>query len=137
LGAPESKVRELEPGSVDRHYEEWIFGHVPQTVHFVRFEGDRVTQVRIAALGQPIALHTENEMHGYLDPASIHEVALGDAKSAGGEDEPSRAAPSILKSGEIAQGSTQRVRLPLPSDTTQDKSAPPDKPAAQLTAAIH
>ncbi len=55
-GAPESKVRELVPGSETDHYEEWIYGRVPQTVRFVRIENDRVTQVRIAALGQPIAV---------------------------------------------------------------------------------
>ena len=39
MGAPESKVRELVPGTTDRHYEEWVYGHVPQTVRFVRIEG--------------------------------------------------------------------------------------------------
>jgi hypothetical protein len=111
MGAPESKERELVPGSVDQHYEEWIFGHVPQTVRFVRFEGDRVTQVRVAALGQPIAVHTENEMHGYLDPENIHEVALGDATRSNGEESSGRAAPSILNPGEVAPGSSQRVQI--------------------------
>ena len=55
-GPPENKIRELVEGSTTRHYEEWIFGHQPQTVRFVRLEGDRVTQVRIAALGKPIAI---------------------------------------------------------------------------------
>jgi len=146
LGAPESKIRELVDGSADRHYEEWIFGHVPQTVRFVRFEGDRVTQVRIAALGQPIAVHTENEMHGYLDPEGTREVAMGDSKPGGGEDGPTKAPPSILKPGEVAPGSTQRVQLPVtPAGAPQDKTAPnpatspdapPDKPATQLVAAI-
>jgi hypothetical protein len=132
MGAPESKVRELVPGSEDRHYEEWIFGHVPQTVRFVRFEGDRVTQVRIAALGQPIAVHTENEMHGYLDPENVHEVALGDINPSGGEDAPTRAAPTILKQGEVAPGSQDRVRLPVSAPAP---GAPADKPADQPAAA--
>src|ERR1019366_8747624 len=67
MGAPESKLRELEEGSTDRHYEEWIYGQAPQTVRFVRLEGDRVTEVRVAALGQPIAIHDQNERRGYLD----------------------------------------------------------------------
>jgi hypothetical protein len=132
MGAPESKVRELVPGSEDRHYEEWIFGHVPQTVRFVRFEGDRVTQVRIAALGQPIAVHTENEMHGYLDPENVHEVALGDINPSGGEGAPTRAAPTILKQGEVAPGSQDRVRLPVSAPAP---GAPADKPADQPAAA--
>ncbi|HEY4380574.1 MAG TPA: hypothetical protein VGN01_09535 [Acidobacteriaceae bacterium] len=150
MGPPESKVRELVPGSADRHYEEWIFGHVPQTVRFVRFEGDRVTQVRVAALGQAIAVHTENEMRGYLDPQNIHEVAMGDANPGNGEESSGRAAPTILKQGEISPGSSvDRVKLPVPapdpgSQNGQDKNSPatatspgtggPDKPANQPTA---
>jgi hypothetical protein len=150
MGAPESKVRELVPGSTDQHYEEWIFGHVPQTVHFVRFEGDRVTQVRVAALGQPIAVHTENEMHGYLDPENTREVAMGDGRPAGGGEEgPAKAPPSILKPGEVAPGSSQRVRLPVSAPASgQDKTdpapaspppasspdSPAEKPVAQLVA---
>lgn len=163
MGAPESKERELIPGSVDQHYEEWIFGHVPQTVRFVRFEGDRVTQVRIAALGQPIAVHTENEMHGYLDPENIHEVALGDARPSNGEESTGRAAPSILQPGEVAPGSTQRVQLthqktpgpasgqgsgdpagtgssgangPANKPADQPATAPTNKPSTQLVASV-
>jgi hypothetical protein len=44
MGEPQSKVRELVPGSTTRRYEEWIYGQMPQTVRFVRFEGDRVKQ---------------------------------------------------------------------------------------------
>src|SRR6202012_2724798 len=42
LGAPENKMREQpssDPGG--GRYEEWIYGHVPQTIRFVRFVGDR------------------------------------------------------------------------------------------------
>ena len=58
LGAPESKVREQQSGDPNgARYEEWIYGHVPQTVRFVRFVGDRVTVVEIAALGKPVEIH--------------------------------------------------------------------------------
>ena len=124
MGAPQSKVRELVPGTADRHYEEWIYGQMPQTVHFVRFEGDRVTQVRIAALGQPIAIHDQNEMRGYLDPEDTHEIAMGDGKPGNGEAG-SSAPPTILKPGEVAPGSSQRVRLPVPKpDPAQTGNAP-------------
>lgn len=138
MGAPQSKVRELVPGSTDRHYEEWIYGQVPQTVRFVRFEGDRVTQVRIAALGQPIAIHDKNELHGYLDPEDTHEIAMGDSKPGSGEEGRAKAPPTILKPGEMAPGSSQEVQMPVAVPTqTQDKStspatppsAPADKPA--------
>ena len=123
MGAPQSKVRELVPGSTEQHYEEWIYGQAPQTVRFVRFEHDRVVQLRIAALGKPIAIHDKNEMHGYLDGENsdtTREIALGDKDSRGGSGP-----PTILKPGEIAPGSSQRVRLPvnLP-DTPPDKTTP-------------
>jgi hypothetical protein len=126
MGAPESKLRELEEGSNDRHYEEWIYGQAPQTVRFVRLEGDRVTQVRVAALGQPIAIHDQNEMRGYLDggdPSMRREIAMGDSKPADGE---SGAAPppTILKPGEHAPGSSNQVQMPVSvPDSTQDKTS--------------
>ncbi len=141
MGAPESKIRELLPGSADEHYEEWIYGQVPQTVRFVRFVGDRVTQVRIAALGQPIAIHDKNEMQGYLDPEDTHEIAMGDSNPGGGESAAAKAPPTILNPGEVAPGSSRHVLLPVstpPPDTAQNKTgaastsppaAPSDKPA--------
>jgi hypothetical protein len=122
MGAPQSKIRELVAGSTDRHYEEWIYGQMPQTVRFVRFEGDRVTQVRIAAMGQPIAVHDQDEMQGYLDPEDTHEIAMGDGKPGGREGESGAAPPTILKPGETAPGASQRVQYPVTSSTP-----PPDK----------
>jgi hypothetical protein len=122
MGAPLSKERELLPGSSDKHYEEWIYGQVPQTVRFVRFVGDRVIQVRTAALGQPIAVRDQNEMHGYLDPEDTREIAMGDGKPGNGDAGASRP-PSILKPGEVAPGSSQQVRLPVSAPgATQDKT---------------
>ena len=149
MGAPQSKVRELVTGSTTRSYEEWIYGQMPQTVRFVRFEGDRVTQLRIAALGKPIVIHDQNELRGYLDPEDTHEVAMGDAKPGNGEDGSAKP-PTILKPGEAAPGSQKRVLLPVPASTpvptpdstsTQDKgastdsTAPADKPAPANTPA--
>jgi hypothetical protein len=143
LGAPVSKVRELVDGSADKHYEEWIYGQVPQTVRFVRFIGDRVVQVRIAALGQPIAVLDRNEMRGYLDSYSegTSEIALGDGSPAVGDSGSTRP-PSILKPGEIAPGSSQ-VQMPVahpslgqgkndPASTSP--SAPADTSAAPTSA---
>jgi len=126
MGPPLSKTRELEEGSDDRHYEEWIYGQVPQTVRFVRIEGDRVTQVRIAALGQPIAVHDQDEMEGYFgngDPAARREVAMGDVPL--GDGEAAKASkPTILKPGEEAPGGEQRVKLP-PADPDSGASNSP------------
>ena len=144
MGEPASKVRELVPGSTTRHYEEWIYGQMPQTVRFVRFEGDRVTQLRIAALGKAIVIHDQDEMRGYLDPEDTHELAMGDAKPGNGEDGSAKP-PTILKPGEAAPGSQRRVLLPTPDSstpapqksTTTDSTAPTDKPADPPTTATH
>jgi hypothetical protein len=125
MGAPDSKVRELVAGSETQHYEEWIYGHMPQTVHFVRIQGDRVTQVRVAALGQAIAVHTQTEMQGYIDPEDFHEIAEGDVRPGGGGDGdgPGKAPPTILNPGEASPGSTRRVLLPTtPVGQGQDQS---------------
>jgi hypothetical protein len=124
MGAPDSKVRELVPGSDMKHYEEWIYGHQPQTVRFVRIEGDRVTQVKVAALGQPIAVHTQNEMQGWEDPENIHEVAEGDTSHESDGDGPAKGPPSILNPGEASPGSSsssRRVLLPT-TPVGQDKN---------------
>lgn len=127
MGVPQSKVRELVPGSSDQHYEEWIYGQSPQTVRFVRFMHDRVTQLRIAALGQPIVIHDKNELRGYLDeenPDTTREIALGDGEADKGSSGP----PTILKPGEVAPGS-QRVRLPVNLPDTAPETAPDTAPA--------
>ena len=129
-GAPETKVRELVPGSDSRHYEEWIYGKVPQTVRFVRIENDRVTEVRTAALGQPIAVKTENELEGYLDPLDQHEIAMGD--SAAGHDEearPAGAPPTLRKPGDpLPSGASQKVQYPV-AHKEQPLPAAPGSPA--------
>jgi hypothetical protein len=129
MGAPQSKIRELVPGSDTQHYEEWIYGRVPQTVRFVRIIGDRVTQVRIAALGQPVATHNENELQGFLDPLDEHEIAMGD-QPVSGDDEarPSGPPPTILKPGEAGAGGAQRVQYPVPAKA-QPLPAAPGSPA--------
>lgn len=135
MGAPLSKERELLPGSADKHYEEWIYGQVPQTVRFVRFVGDRVVQVRVAALGQPIAVRDQDEMQGYLQPEDTHELAMGDGPK-GGEDSGGARPPTILKPGEVAPGSQQQVNLPVnaPAATpgaNEPATQPSTRPASQ------
>jgi hypothetical protein len=43
LGRPERKVREKEPDGAET--EDWIYGRPPARTTFVRFEGEKVTQV--------------------------------------------------------------------------------------------
>ena len=129
LGAPESKLRENagEDGS-GAHYEEWIYGHVPQTVQFVRFQGDVVEQVKVAALGKPIVVHDRNEMQGYAPPGLTREIALGDRKPADG----SAAAPSsptLLQPGEApdpAAVSNGQRKVQIPTAKAPAASSAPN-----------
>ncbi len=63
LGQPESKSRELE-GQMP--FEEWIYGHPPQDVNFVRVNGNRVIRVEVAKLGQPLEIFTKDEVEGQM-----------------------------------------------------------------------
>ncbi len=95
LGQPESKLRERATDSATGEvFEEWVYGHTPQTIRFVRFRGDRVVLLKTAELGKSIAVLDKDELAGYRDPSTIHTVALGDHR-------PEEAkAPSLKTSGE-------------------------------------
>ncbi len=128
LGAPENKIREQPSGDPGGgRYEEWIYGHVPQTIRFVRFVGDRVTVVEIAALGKPIEIHDKDEMGGFNPPAPTREVAMGDQQPAGEQDKPA-APPSLRLPGEpVPTGGANKVQFPT------DKPATPIPPPPSTT----
>jgi hypothetical protein len=118
-GQPESKLRERAGANEEgKAYEEWIYGHMPQTVRFVRFEGDHVTQVKIAALGKPIELHATNELGDNAPADPVHEVANGDV-----HDDLKKAPPTLRRAGEpIPQNGSGAVRMPpTPKDDTTAK----------------
>ncbi len=124
LGAPERKVREQESGDANgSRYEEWIYGHVPQTVKFVRFVGDRVSLVEIAALGKPVEIHDKNELDGSEMPTNTREIAMGDrAPGKEGEDPSTPHAPPSLKlPGEAQDPPNGQGKVQYPVD--KDKSA--------------
>jgi hypothetical protein len=134
LGAPESKIREQESGDPNgARYEEWIYGHVPQTVRFVRFVGDRVTVVEIAAMGKPVEIHDKDEMGGYQDPGLTREIAMGDRKPANEEGKPA-APPTLRQPGEAAPETNtgmNKVQFPTASQpTVSTGGAPSTDPSA-------
>jgi hypothetical protein len=126
LGSPESKVREHADGDADGpRYEEWIYGHVPQTVKFVRFNGDRVVMVKICALGKPVEVHDQNEMGEYGPQPETREIAMGD-KNPNDHEHPA-SPPTLRAPGEkIPAGANQTGRVQYP---------PPPKPVATVPAA--
>jgi hypothetical protein len=124
-GAPENKERELIAGSTDQHYEEWIYGHMPQTVRFVRFDGDHVVQVRVAALGKPIEVHDKNEMGDFADPDDTRVIAMGDGPITADPDKP-KAPPTLRQPGDpepTDANAMRKVQYPPPAKT------PPPVPA--------
>jgi len=138
LGAPESKMREQPDGDPNgARYEEWIYGHVPQTVKFVRFVGDRVTLVEIAALGKPMEIHDKDEMANYIAPVLEREIAMGDRKPDTSADEGGtpRAAPSLAKPGETVQLPNAPNKVIFPDDPkTADQKTGTQKPDDQKQA---
>lgn len=126
LGQPETKIRE---GAQEGRYEEWIYGHQPQTVRFVRFVGDRVSMVKVAALGKAVEIHDHDELAGYLPPAPTRTVAMGDAQP---DDSKSAAGPPTLKlPGEAdpadatsSQGQVNR-KVQFPEEKKPSTSVPP------------
>jgi hypothetical protein len=107
LGPPESKSREVE-GQMP--FEEWIYGHPPQDVQFVRVNGNRVIRVEMAKLGQPLVVYTEDQVQGLMmtdgrpviasaTPHDTHTVQLGDVHRDPDTQSPI-APPSLRKDGE-------------------------------------
>ncbi len=134
LGAPESKIREQSSGDPNgAKYEEWIYGHVPQTVRFIRFVGDRVTVVEIAALGKPVEIHDKDEMAGFETPVPTHEIALGDRKSSNGDTAPPPP-PSLRVPGEAAEpvSGVNKVQFPEDHPKTAGSGSPAPATAPKM-----
>ena len=119
LGQPETKMRE---GVGSDRYEDWIYGHQPQTMQFVRFVGDRVSQVKIAALGKAIEVRDQDEMAGYVPPQST--VAVGDVPTAEGKEvPPSLKLPNEDKTptdADSAAPGMRKVQMPEPKQPAND-----------------
>jgi hypothetical protein len=138
MGAPESKVRDQPSG--DRNggkYEEWIYGHVPQTIRFVRFVGDRVTVVEIAALGKPIEIHDKNELGDFNPPMPTREIAMGD-QVPGASEKSAAPPPTLRKPGEAAPaGGANKVQFPTaakpPSLSPSSSTTSPTDSASNST----
>lgn len=128
LGAPESKMRERDQSNGVR-YEEWIYGHVPETVRFVRFQGDRVAKVEIAELGKPIQVHDKDEMAGLGTVQNTREVVMGDVHPTPDGGHTPAGAPSLRKPGEAPPASGPgAVQFPTQQSSTADSSSTPQSP---------
>ena len=91
----------------------------------VRFIGDRVTMVEIAALGKPIEIHDKDEMGGFNPPENTREIALGDKQPGGNENTPPPP-PSLRLPGEpVPTGGEGKVQFPT---AAQPIPPPPTAP---------
>ena len=139
MGQPESKLRERAADSATGEvFEEWVYGHTPQTIRFVRFRGDRVILLKTAALGKSIAVLDKDELAGYRDPSTLHTVALGDGAAAGGDGSkgPSLKTPGEALPEERRQMGSGPVLTPKrkPSqDPQQQPQMPPSPDLPQAT----
>jgi hypothetical protein len=137
LGAPDSKIREhAEDDPSQARYEEWIYGQVPKTIRFVRFTGDKVTQVKVAALGKAIEVRDKDEVAALMgDQTPTREILVGDLK--GPEDGARKIPPTLRKDGEAAPANAQgKVLYPDAKPATPAPIPPPSAPPASPFVAL-
>ncbi len=127
VGQPAQKVREQQDG---KQFEEWIYGEAPKPTEFVRFNGNRVTRLEIASVGETPVIRDKDETDGFLADQRQHAVYMGDARqNSSGESAP-KSAPSLRLPGEeLPQSPMQPVRMP--NATSSPKPAPIPPPPAQ------
>jgi hypothetical protein len=147
-GQPDGKSREMD-GQMP--FEEWIYGKPPQTVEFVRVNGNRVIRVEIAKTGEQPVIFTKDEVEGLmrtdgtpLDPASQPRMAKNGDVQRDPNTQEAAPAPSLRKPGEQVPdqdpnapriGDMRPVRFPAPKPAAQPGDNPDGEPAAASPAA--
>ncbi len=122
VGAPGQKVREKD-GQMP--YEEWIYGTTPQPLQFVRFNGDRVIRIEVAAVGRTPLIRSQDETEGYLTPRPVRPIG-GDVVASANGERPSSAAPTLRLPGEAAPaGPMQPVHNPTDPVRPSPLHSPP------------
>lgn len=143
-GAPENKSREI----VDQMpIEEWIYGHPPATVEFVRVNGNRVIRLEVARLGETPEVFTKDEVSGLLRtdgtplvaPTGPHVAREGDAERDPNTQAPS-APPTLRQPGEKPTAEEEAARQQGERDSTMKpvhfpKSQPGQNPDDEQPAA--
>jgi hypothetical protein len=141
-GQPDGKSREME-GQMP--FEEWIYGKPPQTVEFVRVNGNRVIQVEIAKMGEKPVIFTKDEVEGLmrtdgtpLDPAAQPRVAKNGDVERDPNTQEAAPPPSLKRPGEQLPDSSQNgssagdmrpVRFPVHKPDAQPGDNPDGEPA--------
>ncbi len=145
-GRPNSKSREMD-GQMP--YEVWLYGTPPEEVDFVRINGNRVIQVEIARVGEPVQIFTKDVVSPMLmsggspqlaSDANTRTVREGDVERDPNKEAPA-APPSLRNPGENLPTDNQNTGVmrpvqfpkPHPDDTpgaNPDEQQQPATPAA-------
>ena len=117
-GRPEQKIRESENGT---DYEEWIYGHPPQTVEFVRFVGDEVVQIKDMPIGGDKVVRTEREVDfppGQIPGSSAAVIAQSGEGPGAEQAQPASAGGDGANSGPGNKPTLRRPGEPVPDPGT-------------------
>lgn len=140
-GRPEQKYHEMD-GQMP--VDIWVYGKAPQTVDFVRINGNRVIRVEIAEVGKPLQVYETDVVDPMMRSSdkpvlaastTTHTVQLGDVVR--NPDTQAPAPPPTLRDpGESLPGDTQnsqRVGVMRPVRFPQQKPDDDDAAAARAS----
>jgi hypothetical protein len=148
MGQPQKKIREMD-GQMP--FEEWIYGDPPKPVQFVRINGNRVIQLEIAKVGEPVAVFNKDEVSGLmrtdgtpLTPTRTRTIAMGDttydpdtqaAPASPTLKRPGDAPPDPIPGNPAGDGEMGPVQFPQqkPNDLEIHRPPKPAQPAPDST----
>src|SRR5271165_6547323 len=117
-GRPQKKIRDKDDNGQD--YEEWIYGHPPEEVDFVRFQGEVVARLEIMTVDGGKVVRTEKEVDLKSADTEVAEKKPASEKPAN--------APTLRLPGEAVeypQGGTQKNAPPTPYPQPGTTQTPP------------
>ncbi len=132
-GRPNTKSREMD-GQMP--FEVWIYGTAPEEVDFVRINGNRVIQVEVAKVGEPVQIFTKDVVSPMLmgsgSPQLASETNTRTIREGDVERDPNKEAPaappSLRNPGENLPTDSQSTGVMRPVQFP--KPHPDDMPGA-------
>ncbi len=144
MGQPVNKYRDETNGPTSDVI--WMYGKPPQTVDFVRFNGNRVIRVEIARTGEPLEVFTQDRVTPLLMASgttlttaeNVHPIQEGDVQrnpqTQAPLPPPTLGAPTDKYPQSKQNGPDQEGPVYFPPDSQDSGSASqPAQPAAQST----
>lgn len=113
-GRPENKYRETDgnmPVTI------WMYGKAPETVDFVRFNGNRVIKVEIARVGQPIEVLTKDEVTPLLMASGTSLAAMDKTTK-----------PHTIQEGDVQRDPNNQAPAPPPTLGAPGENQPQNNP---------